>query len=461
MTAALGRLLEPARSTGAAAGLLPLYVIGLSLLGALVAVAPALALVAAGTGLAAALLSTVGRLPVAVVVLGGALAVTAVVDLPRRFVLGGTTSYAWLTVLVALVLAAVAVTGYVGSAVRPEAATLVPLAAFAAWTVVSLAWSDSRFAGLQNVLVYCAFAAVVAVAAAAVARGDLGPRPLSRMLTVTILAGCLLYAVSLAQGGLGGEGVIGSRSFALLAVVGVAWGAAHVRLGDVRYAFLVGLCLVLVGLSLSRLAFGAAVAIVALACLDLRTPARTVRSALLLAVLAATGFFAVTSFGPLANRFSEGDVRPIAGGVSINVEGRFFYWRATWDSFLGSPLVGRGAGSAEEAILRASGEESHPHNDFLRLLHDGGALGLALFLAAIAALFLRVGRAARSSRGDPFAAIHVAAILSLVGLLAAMSTDNAVVYLFVVVPIGVLVGASVGAAGRDRDSRAATGGASR
>ncbi|MNT90185.1 hypothetical protein D3C72_2310390 [compost metagenome] len=48
-------------------------------------------------------------------------------------------------------------------------------------------------------------------------------------------------------------------------------------------------------------------------------------------------------------------------------------------------------------------------------------------------------------RGDPAAAIHLAAILALFGVAISMATDNPLVYVFVMAPFGILVGASLGA----------------
>src|SRR5213076_788143 len=100
----------------------------------------------------------------------------------------------------------------------------------------------------------------------------------------------VLYMCSLASGGIGSESVVGSRSYALVGVIGVAWGTAHARSGDRRLGLLAAVCWLLILLSLSRLAFAASLLIVVVAFLDVRAPGRVVRSALVVAAIAGVAF---------------------------------------------------------------------------------------------------------------------------------------------------------------------------
>ena len=415
-------------------------------LGVLVVVAPPVALAAAGVVLIVAVLGGIPQVPVAAFAVVGTLAVVGVVDLPRRFVVGPTTSYAWMTVAVAVLVVAMSATRYVVSALRGTGLLFVPLYVFGGWAMLLMAWFGVSFAGLQNVLVYAAFAALVPVTAAAVFHGDLPLRTARRAVTCAFLLASILYACSLAVGGVGGLDVVGSRSYALVGVVAVAWGAAHARFGDRRLGVLAAASWLLILLSLSRLAFAAALVILVVASLDLRSPGRFVRSAIVIGSVSAIAFYTITSFGPMAARFAQGDVQSVGGGLAINVEGRSSLWDLTWHSYLESPFVGKGAGSAEQVIGASLGEINHPHNDYLRILHDFGLIGLALFAASVVGLLVHSGRSLRGVASDRVEApLHLAAILSLVGLLVGMSTDNAIVYLFVAAPVAIIVGLSIGA----------------
>jgi O-antigen ligase len=93
-----------------------------------------------------------------------------------------------------------------------------------------------------------------------------------------------------------------------------------------------------------------------------------------------------------------------------------------------------------------------PHNDYLRLLHDYGLVGTTLWVIGYAFLLARTWRAWHSTamvsqeqKRDPGEQrVHAAAFLALAGVAIAMITDNAIVYLFLMGPLGVLVGLSLG-----------------
>ena len=108
----------------------------------------------------------------------------------------------------------------------------------------------------------------------------------------------------------------------------------------------------------------------------------------------------VEHVGPLHDRIYAGDVQAIGGGVSINLTGRSDFWETTWDSYVTSPVIGHGVGSADRLITRTYSESTgHPHNDYLRLLHDYGLLGAFFGSSATAGSFDVAG----ALGSDPYA----------------------------------------------------------
>jgi O-antigen ligase len=168
---------------------------------------------------------------------------------------------------------------------------------------------------------------------------------------------------------------------------------------------------------------------------------------LIIVIGLAVGLFygAFTYITPLRERFTEGDVRTIGGSVSFNVTGRSTMWPITWHSYLESPWIGKGAGSSAKELFERAGL-SHPHNDYLRILHDFGLVGLLLWVLGFTILVRRIWRAWRDADDSRsrFAHVHLAALLGLAVVAIDMITSNPIVYIFIMGPLGVLVGSSLG-----------------
>jgi O-antigen ligase len=221
----------------------------------------------------------------------------------------------------------------------------------------------------------------------------------------------------------------------------------------------------LILLSLSRIAFFSALVIMCLTWFSPRSAGSWLRFLGVLLATIAIGYLAIQDIGPLHSRFYTGDVQSIGGGLAVNLEGRSQIWATTWDSYLTSPWFGHGVGSADNLITRVyGGSVGHPHNDYLRILHDYGLVGLVMWVIGFVWLLRRTWRAwHRGPRGgahdepDRVSArerrVHAASCLALVGLALSMITDNPLDYLFVLAPIGVLVGFSLGLDARTEAAR--------
>ena len=309
-------------------------------------------------------------------------------------------------------------------------------------------------AAVQNILVFVALPAAIFVGFWT-AQVTTNPAHFAeRLFIVATVVSCVLYAASIASSGLGGGAVVGSRSFGLYAIVIAAWMAAGWRYRCKWARLLLLLTTSLVVLSLSRTAFAAILVVIAVAWLDFRTFGGFLRLVLSVAAVSAIGVGLVMFVTPLHDRFFTGDLQTVDAGPSINVTGRFDLWRATWNSYLTSPIIGHGAGSADVLITREFGSGvGHPHNDYLQVLHDDGIIGGLLL--AIGLLGLVRGRW-RDWRRPPVNGsreeqrLHAAALLATLGVALAMFTDNVLTYVFVIGPLGVLLGISAGTTYRRR-----------
>jgi hypothetical protein len=407
-------------------------------LGAAAVLAPAAAVALLAAIVAAAGVAVWADRPVVVLFAGSVILLAGLVDAPRRVAVGPVSGLALLTGALALAT--------VPFWLRARASRVVPapLGALVAWIVVASAFHPPSSAGSQSLLVLAVFVAALAMASAA--GGDV-VAALERVVPAAAMVAFALEAATLAANGLGSSGLVGPRPFALFALVVLAWYLPRLRVARARPAawLFVGLSVVAIVATLSRGAFLAAVVLIGLHGL-LAPRANLVKRLLAIALAVTVAAAAVISVRPLHDRFTEGDVQQVHGDVSVNVEGRFEIWSAVWSSFLTSPVVGHGAGSSDDLTSARFESADHPHNDYLRLLHDYGVPGLALWLLTFAGLLRETLHARR--RAAPFGAaaeaVPSAAVLALAALAIVMATDNPLVYVFVLAPVGVLVGAASG-----------------
>lgn len=302
--------------------------------------------------------------------------------------------------------------------------------------------------GLQNLAVVCLFVSLIVHAAST---HDDGLRSAEGWLVTVAWVLSVVYVASVVLGGLGSAAFIGGRSFALQALVFMA--LLVPRFSHVPRARRLALLLfAAVAMSLSRTALVLAV-VTLVACFAYRQP-RGASAATRSRVRFAVGVFvavaltsaAVVSVPVLRDRFFGGDRAQIVGGVTFNTEGRTVFWSTLSEGFASAPWFGHGAGTASERL------GMQPHNDYLRVLHDYGIVGLALFLSALLRLLLACWRWFRTAAGRVSARRHAAAVCALVTWALSMLTDNALIYAFVLAPLAIVVGASLGQ--RDRDLRA-------
>jgi len=174
---------------------------------------------------------------------------------------------------------------------------------------------------------------------------------------------------------------------------------------------------------------------------DTKTWFRAAAWAGLVILIAQLAFTFIT---PIRERFTEkGDSGQI-GGIKVSTSGREELWTKVGRSIAAAPplaqAIGLGAGSTTIAI------KDQPHNDYLRLRHDFGYIGQAIWLVGYGWLIVATVRAWRwADQYDPQNAhVPLAAVMSLLTVGCSMLTDNVIVYIFVMAPMGILTGSAIG-----------------
>jgi O-antigen ligase len=378
-------------------------------------------------------------------VLAAAIFLTSgLVDLPRSISVGPVSGQAVLTVVyycAAFFLLAMTPTLEVLAPVRT-----LPLLVFMLWAGTSLAWTPALFEGLQNSLALGAFVLLVLVGEATASATPAFAFWISRCLDAGVFLAVAIYGVSVVVWGPAADALIGARSFGLFAVYGVGNQLAKWRYGRKQGLVWAILITLLIGVSESRLALGVAICLFPISQIPTRGWTGWAKVAGMAIGVTALSYGAFNYFDGLRDRFLKGDVSLRIWDVTINASGRTAFWRATLESWQEAPLLGKGAGSAENLIESVFTTISHPHNDYLRILHDYGLFGAAIWAAGVISLLVSLGIAwRRSDRVDPTVArLYLAALLTLVAFLFSMTAENPIVDIFATAPVGLVVGCALG-----------------
>ncbi|AFR30185.1 O-antigen ligase family protein [Arthrobacter sp. Rue61a] len=307
-----------------------------------------------------------------------------------------------------------------------------PLTAFVVVALIALAMEPSA-EGLQNVAVYTIFVASAGLTSVQVSRA--GAQAIGhRMRLVGLIVTCAFIVTNLA-----GFRLFSERAFGLVGLIFLAVLIPNTpRRKIVRLApFLVAGA---IALSLSRTATVIAIAMLMFLALRARKGLKLLASLGMAVAAGGLAYWLFNFYEPFRERFLEGDGGATVGGVELNTSGRAVLWDITYKSSQEAPVFGHGPGSASALITPLFRNIGHPHNEYLRILHDFGWVGLVLFGLGMVMLLTRIAARIRRS-GDP---IHWSALLSLVAVLSAAITDNVIVYPFIMLPLGLIIGASLG-----------------
>ncbi len=365
-------------------------------------------------------------------------------DLPRSLQVGPVTSQAILTILYFIAALLLVITTPVSES-RDSRKTWL-LTAFVLWAATSLVWSPARVGGGQNILVLATLTFLL-FASEATARAVPGFAIWAeRQMERSVLLASAVYASTLLLVGAANDAVFSARSYGLFAVYGVACHLGRWRYGRRSGLWWAILLTCLIGASESRLALGIALVLFPLSQLPTRGFRGWIKVIALSAVVVATFWAAFAYFDGLRDRFLKGDVSMNVGLFEINGSGRTAFWRAILDSSSEAPWVGKGAGSSEDLIESMFITIKHPHNDYLRIVHDYGIIGLLLWAGAIFSLLVSLWR--RWSRSDGVsseqARVHLTGVLLTFAFILQMTMENAIVSIFVIAPLGLMLGSALG-----------------
>ena len=317
---------------------------------------------------------------------------------------------------------------------------------------------------VQNACVYVAFVGAIAFTPTAaspilVERGWELMRDLSTWFSYLTLAAWVF-----GMGPFASDRAGPSRAIALVGLIALAIVIPGTQ-RNIWMRFAPFVMVAAMALSLSRTSTAIGLAMLVFLALRGRRPARgklgksLVKAVVLLAAVAIAGYLLVVYYTPLRDRFLVGDNAWKVGDTAISTAGRTKIWELVLSNASDHWLLGHGVGSASQLVTIYFPGLDHPHNEYIRFYYDFGIIGVALFFVGYFALAWRVLRSARRT-GHP---LHWAALIAMLSIALAAITDNPLVYPFVTLPLGALIGLSLAMSNFEliEDRRFATAGQGR
>ena len=318
---------------------------------------------------------------------------------------------------------------------------------FIAWIAYGFLFYKVTVQGIQNTVVIIS-SILSFVIAAQVAQSIRTPtRKIVRAILIAIWIPALIYIVAIPIFGFGHKEIFAPRSLAGVLLVGIAIHCGYWRHGSRSDLWFALILYAVIVLSLSRAAMGMGLGVFILAQLSLSSFTGWARMGFILAVALGGGYLLIENFEPLRQRFFSGDLSASVGGVKVNTMGRIAVWTAVINSAMEAPIIGKGPASSSEVLSRhLLNGVIQPHNDYLRIWHDYGVIGIFLWFSAFGTIMIACYRQYRRfvKWGARETSLSAAALLAQATLLALMLTDNVLIYFYNMVPIFILSGLVLG-----------------
>lgn len=376
-----------------------------------------------------------------------ALYLSALTDGVRKVGAGGISGLGMLTVILSFGSWALALSRV---HLPKRVLSLLNLLLFIVVTVIS--WiihftSVPPITVIQNLAVYLGFIGFILVSTIQTYRTGNIPEFISKHLNRSIQISVIIYGLSLAMSGPGAGNIMGARSFGLYATIGTAWFLAKARCGLPGAKLWTWITIGAIALSYSRTSLIVVIILFPLSQLSFNSVKSWVRFAISIILIGTIAFLALNYVEPIRSRFNEQGDNATVGGVKVNTSGRGAAWPVAYASALESPWIGHGPGSIGKILTERVGPAfAHPHNDYLRIFHDFGLIGLGFWLVGYFGLVGKTWQNWQWAEKHKLAHahIHLAAFLGLIAVAIAMIGDNIVVYIFCMSPMGTLIGASIG-----------------
>ena len=149
---------------------------------------------------------------------------------------------------------------------------------------------------------------------------------------------------------------------------------------------------------------------------------------LVLIGIAATSLFYTERIQKKMFFSGEGTIRDLKwDNPDIATHGRNIFWELLKKNIREKPLLGHGANASEEVLSAYSEGLTHPHNDWLRLAHDYGFIGVGIFGITVIMQIIDLLKKARDATVQKKILFYSGASTVIIFVLF-MLTDNIILY---------------------------------
>lgn len=323
---------------------------------------------------------------------------------------------------------------------EPLPRPLRPWLLFVAFSAAGILWSTDPMEGVKTVLLYAAPLLIALVTIRAVRTEDAILALRGAVFIGVVLALVVGLGAAATGNPLDPEGRMLQRQLGTYMLPAAALVLAAARFRGLRHGAWLLLLLALMVPTLSRTSIGVLYVLGLLTAAASASLGRRIGAGVLLTVIT----IAALQYAPLRERiFSnprQGFTRTVAvvdeGGTTrlevagLQLTGRGVLWLRTWAHAAERPALGHGTGSATHFLGRQQGLSGllHPHNEYLRLFHDGGFLGVGVLLFALSGAVVGLRRLGRTGASPLTRELAWAALLSWVALGITSVVDNSLGY---------------------------------
>jgi len=371
--------------------------------------------------------------------------------LPRNLVIGEITGLAILTILVVYAAFIVWLRDPITFSPNTKSIKRSIIAAIS-WCTLSFIIFPINIHGIHNLIVFVGFFLFFSISARDSALNPLYIQLVDRSIRLGGLIASILYLATIALFG-HDSSVINPASASLYFILAFSFHLVSTMNNGLRDYVACIYYFSLAIFSLSRTPVAVCLLLLFIYAIFFETGKKKFLGLVATIILLTGTTIAVVYYPPLNQSFFHGDNALTVGDYSLNTSGRKFLYLVTIHSFQEAPILGKGAGSVS-TVLRRYTRIGQPHNDYLRLLHDYGVVGFAIWLFFLFSVLGKLFRMARMRRGEKnmsaSARYRIACFLSYLSLLLTMLTDNSLIYPHFIFPIAILSGSSLGISSTNR-----------